>query len=124
MTIGLINNLDTLITQGKTSRQCLSRLKLYKDEVAARGSATHTSIKMNTQPVESYREYRQVLTHELGHIRDLCGLDESDDEKDSNFTEFGEKVFGKKDPSLIFYRMSRESERVRKKLSSSKDFIS
>lgn len=48
---------------------------------------------MNTEPVESYREYREVLTHELGHIIDLCGLDDTSTAKDDLFTEFGEAVF-------------------------------
>jgi hypothetical protein len=115
LTIGLINTLDSLVKKGNTSRSCLTRLKLYKDEVAARGSATHTTIKMNTQPVESYREYWQVLTHEIGHIIDLCGLQDNKSEKHDHFTEFGEKAFGLKDPSLNFYNISRISERVRKK---------
>jgi hypothetical protein len=124
LTIGLINSLDNLIQEGNTSKECLHWLKLYKDDIAARGSATHTTIKMNTHPVESYREYWQVLTHELGHIIDLCGLDDNTSRKHSSFTEFGEKAFGVNDPSLNFYSLSRESERVRKKWSSAQDFIS
>ncbi len=65
ITIGLINSLDQVLTQGNPSKACLSTLKLYQDALASRGAATWTTIRMNTAPLESFREYRQVLTHEL-----------------------------------------------------------
>jgi hypothetical protein len=124
ITIGLINSLDQVLTQGNPSKACLTSLKLYQDTLASRGAATWTTIRMNTAPLESFREYRQVLTHELWHIVDLCGLQATNARKDSNFTEFGREVFGIDDPSFDFYRISRESERVRKPWSRSTDFIS
>lgn len=124
ITIGIINNIDNILQKWNSSQSCLEWIKLYKDDVASRWSATHFSIKMNTAPIESYREYRQVLTHELGHIIDLCWLEDSKSKKDSLFTEFWDKVFGIHDASLEFYKFSWLSERVRKKWSLSKDFIS
>jgi hypothetical protein len=124
LTIWLINTLDTVLSQWNPSRICLQWLKLYEDTLASRGAATHTTIRMNTSPLESFHEYRQVLTHELGHVVDLCGIHDSSNPKDQNFTEFGNEVFGIDDPSIAFYRISRESERVRKPWSRSTDFIS
>jgi hypothetical protein len=47
-----------------------------------------------------------------------------DKNKDQNFTEFGRKVFGRDDISLLFYAVSRESEFIRKAESAKKDFCS
>ena len=65
-----------------------------------------------------------MLTHEIGHITDLAMLQGSSTQKEQNFTEFGKKVFGIDDVSLLFYALSRDSETIRKADSIKKNFCS
>ena len=80
---------------------------------------------MNTWRIDSIREYREVLTHEIGwHILDIWSIHHDEKPLHETFTEFGEKRFGLKDWSLKFYSISRLDENTRKKDSSYRDFAS
>lgn len=89
-----------------------------------RWCATHHYLTLNLWWMESSEEYMQVLTHELCHIIDLWILEWNDLVKDSQFTEFGNRVFSIDDPSLSFYRLSRQDEFTKKKNSNDLDFFS
>lgn len=69
-------------------------------------------------------EYRGVLTHEFGHIVDLGSLQGIQKNKNLDFTEFGKPKFAADDPSLEYYRFSRNSETIRKNIAQKKDFCS
>ncbi len=60
----------------------------------------------------------------MGHITDLGYIQGSAITKDKKYTEFGKKVFATNDPSLNFYKISRESETIRKAEAKKKDFCS
>jgi len=57
--------------------------------------------------ISSNAEYREVLTHEMGHVVDLGVLKGKSKQKNKIFTEFGEIKFASDDPSLKFYQISR-----------------
>jgi hypothetical protein len=67
-------------------------------------------------------EYIQVLTHELWHIIDLWIIEWSTQIKNSIFTEFDKQVFSINDISLLYYALSRESEKTRKEEVKKEDF--
>lgn len=69
-------------------------------------------------------EYWGVLSHEFGHIVDLGLLQGLSKGKDFSFTEFGKVRFSLDDPSLEYYRYTRESESVRKAEAKKSDFCS
>ncbi|MDR0369518.1 MAG: hypothetical protein LBH96_03140 [Candidatus Peribacteria bacterium] len=79
-----------------------------------RGSAGWSKITLNLGGMKYDNEYFQVLTHEMGHIVDLGSLQGKSKTKHSNFTEFGKSVFSIDDPSLEYYKYSRQSENIRK----------
>jgi hypothetical protein len=60
----------------------------------------------------------------MGHILDLGMLNGTQRTKNPDFTEFGNAVFADDDISLKYYAISRQSEIIRKALSSKKDFCS
>jgi len=60
----------------------------------------------------------------MGHIIDLWYIQWTNIKKDNNFTEFGKIVFAINDPSIRFYTVSWESEKIRKAEAKKKDFCS
>ncbi|MDR2190630.1 MAG: hypothetical protein LBP53_05620 [Candidatus Peribacteria bacterium] len=79
---------------------------------------------MNIGGLKYPDEFFQVLTHEAGHIVDLGSLQGKSSSKSNVFTEFGKKVFAIDDPSLEYYRYSRQSETIRKSGVNKSDFCS
>ncbi len=124
LTIYLIKQIDQRLDTESKLRSTLSQLKIYNDDEDRRGSAGHTYVKMNVEKIPSTREYREVLTHELGHIIDLGVLNGNASQKDPTYTEFGNIERSIDDPSLKFYEISRENEDVRKASATYKDFVS
>ncbi len=124
LTVFLIKQIDERLATSRTLRETLSHLKIYRSEEERRGSAGHTHVKMNVQKISTPREYREVLTHEFGHIVDLGIVEGTAKQKDPLFTEFGNIERSIDDPSITFYEISRENENVRKENASYKDFVS
>lgn len=122
--ISLVRYLDTNVNYSPKASSTLDRLTLYKDSSGRRWGATHTVARINTQLIPTNREFREVLTHELGHIIDLWSIGGSMPVLDKTFTEFWQPAFYIDDPSLGFYRISRSNELVRKEESGYKDFVS
>jgi len=60
----------------------------------------------------------------MGHILDLGILQGSQKTIDQTYTEFGKAVFAIDDISLSYYRLSRDSESIRKSTAIKKDFCS
>jgi hypothetical protein len=102
----------------------LSHLSLYKDNSDRRGSAGHTTVKINSKKIPTSREYREVLTHELSHVIDLGVLVGNQTSKNYDFTEFGKVMRSTDDPSISFYQLSRLTETTRRREASFKDFVS
>ena len=89
-----------------------------------RWGATASRITINLDSMGEKSEYRGVLTHEFGHIVDLGSLQGTQKNKNPDFTEFGKPKFATDDPSLEYYRFSRNSETIRKNIAQKKDFCS
>ncbi len=81
------------------------------------------TIIINTKDISNMQEFREILTHELGHIIDLWGIVGVSQQYDQKFTLWGKSIFGIDDSSLDFYRISRDSITTRKSDATYLDFI-
>lgn len=69
--IAKISETDKLLKQENSLRDTLDFVKIFNDAHARRGSAGHTYVKLNTNDLKNRSEFREVMTHEFGHIVDL-----------------------------------------------------
>jgi len=99
-------------------------IKLQKDKSWRRWYAWHHSIVMNIKKNMTYKQFLEVLTHEIGHIIDLWIIEWDSWFKDWTYTEFWKKSFAKNDKSLEFYKLSWNSEKIKNPYSYAKDFVS
>ncbi len=99
-------------------------VKIQENENGRRGYAGHYSVIINLKKNINYKEFFEVLTHELGHIVDLWLINWESKQKNQIFTEFGKPNFDIDDPSIDFYKISWESEKIKKRNQKSKDFVS
>ena len=109
-----------------TLRDTIQWIKMYEDDAARRWSAGASFVKMNTAKIDSYREFWEVFTHEVGwHILDIWAItDDFSSKLHPDYTEFGEPTFGLNDWSLKFYRISWLDEYTRRADATSDDFVS
>jgi hypothetical protein len=103
--------------------QWLDSIVIKNDTSKKRWYANHHAIVINTYQITD-DEYIQVLTHELWHIIDLWILQGDNTTKSKKFTEFWKEVFDSNDISLIYYTLSRDSEKSRNLQSQKVDFCS
>lgn len=120
----IVEFVDTYTTKNKSIKTVIHEIEITKQNGERRWYATRNSILFNMGLVSSHTEFIQLSTHEIAHITDLWYIQGSTKQKDKKFTEFGRIVFAINDPSLAFYRISRESETIRKASGEQKDFCS
>ena len=89
-----------------------------------RWGATAERIRINLASLGAPEEYWGVSSHEFWHVVDLWALRGLSKYKDQNYTEFGKVKFSVDDSSLEYYRLSWDSESIRKETSEEKDFCS
>lgn len=102
----------------------IKKIEIKNDEEEKRWYATRDTIVLNIAPTNDLKEFQNLSTHELSHIFDLGVMQGSTSTKSKIFTEFKKPVFSTNDPSLLFYKLSRDSETIRKKEVIKKDFCS
>ncbi|HKL43685.1 MAG TPA: hypothetical protein VJ892_00205 [Candidatus Absconditabacterales bacterium] len=122
--IYILNNIEKNIQFGKTLKSQLDIITINNDLGSRRGYATWDDVVINLGGVRSYTEFFELLTHELGHIVDLGMVRGFKNQKSSIYTEFGKKVFELDDPSIRYYKISWQSEKVRKSEAIREDFCS
>jgi len=122
--IALIEFIDQNRSKEKEIKNVIEKIEIYQDTGSRRWYATRNNIILNLWSVESKKEFAELLTHEMWHIKDLWYLQWENSKKDKAFTEFGKIVFAIDDPSFDFYRISRNSETIRKAEAKKKDFCS
>lgn len=109
---------------GSSMDSVLKKFILNVNKGKRRGGATASRITINLASIRELSEYRGVLTHEFGHVVDLGALQGKSKHKDPSYTEFGKVKFAIDDPSLEYYRYSRDAEEVRKETAQKQDFCS
>lgn len=120
LTVFLLKYLNSIFYDVK---QKIYYIKIQKSKTWRRGYAWHHTIVINVKDDMTYKEFYEVLTHELWHIVDLWLLEWSSSKKSSIFKEYGIKNFAEDDSSLIFYRLSFTSAKVKKPSIYAKDFV-
>lgn len=123
MSILILARLDRYLTSPHKIVDVLHKLALTTNG-GRRGYAVKDSLTINLGSIKSYREYMEILIHELGHVVDLGVIAGSTSKKHETFTEFGNQVFSVDDPSLNFYRLSWDAESIRKASAGQMDFCS
>jgi predicted SprT family Zn-dependent metalloprotease len=116
-----IKNIDKNLHTTKKLKNTLHSVRLNNPWEWKRWYAWHNTISINIWWIQNYKEFQEVLTHELWHIIDLWIIRWKSKYKDSKFTEFWEDVFGMDDKSINFYKLSWKSENT--KFSGFKDFV-
>lgn len=84
-------------------------IHIKNDPTTSRWYANHNHIVINYANMTLW-EYKEVLTHEIGHIVDLWVIKWSWSLYNRLYTEFNKIRFLENDPSLLFYALSRQSE--------------
>lgn len=100
----------------------LKNVVLDYDPNAHRGLGGKSIIILRAVNMEP-EEFFGVMIHEIGHNVDLGYLSEINKKEQSEFND-GKKPVYESDPSLGFYRISWENDKMRKKTVSNLDFVS
>ncbi|MEI6426278.1 MAG: hypothetical protein WCO66_02885 [Candidatus Absconditabacteria bacterium] len=115
--------IDKNNAQKKDFLSSLTTMQINENE-GKRGYATHDKVVINIGNILSDDEFNQISTHELGHIADLGFLQGDSETKDKTYTEFNKAVFAINDPSVFFYKLSRDNETIRKATAKKQNFCS
>ena len=99
-------------------------IKIQQERVWRRWYAGHHSIVLNIKKNTDYKQFLEVLTHEMWHVIDLWILNWKSYIKSETYTEFGKKSFSIDDPSIKFYALSWNSEKIKNPYTYAKDFVS
>lgn len=119
----ILARLDRYLTSPFKIADVLRKLSLTNN-AGRRGYAVKDSLTINLGSIKNYREYMEILIHELGHVVDLGVVAGNASKKHETFTEFGNQAFSVDDPSLNFYRLSWDAENIRKAGAWQLDFCS
>ena len=120
----VVQFIDDNGNQNNNIKDVINTIEVSKENGDRRGYATRDSIIFNIWSVKSNKEFIELTTHEMGHITDLGYIQWISSQKDKKYTEFGKVVFATDDLSLSFYKLSRDSETIRKAEAKKKDFCS
>ena len=123
-TMYVLNTISDNIQIWKDVYSQLKTITINSSYWSTRWSADRNSVTIRLWAVKSYVEFLWLISHELWHVVDLWVVQWYSSEKDSNYTEFWQKVFSVDDPSLWYYSLSWESETVRKQDATKEDFCS
>lgn len=99
-------------------------MNIQEEDSGKRAWTRWNKVFINTNSISYDGEFSQLLWHEFGHIIDLYSIRWFGSKKDKNFTEFDKSVFTIDDPSIEFYKISWNGEKVRKSKSKPEDFCS
>lgn len=81
------------------------------------------TITLYTKDLTSQQEFRELLTHELGHIVDLGVIVWSQNTANTSFLLWEQAQFSIDDPSLDFYTISWDNHTTRRASASYMDFV-
>jgi hypothetical protein len=106
-----------------TVSSMIGSISLYDGKSDRRGRGGSRTIIINTHDIVSLQEFREILTHEVAHIIDLGVLVWNSPVLDNTFAIGWKYIFTTDDPSLSFYRISRDTHTTRKANASFVDFV-
>lgn len=122
--IQIYDFIETNILGADSLENQLKYINIDPDKNGKRGWANAYSIKINNKTIQSYEEFFDLFSHEIGHVVDLGLIVWKNNTKNTLFTEFGNIVFSLDDLSLLYYWISWKSETIRKDSTTRLDFCS
>lgn len=122
--IYVLRHIDSNIQFGKPVKTQLKKITINNDIWTRRWFANWDTVTINLWSVAGYTEFLELLAHEMGHIVDLGMIIGHSRYKSSVYTEFGMSVFEIDDPSIDYYKLSWQSEKIRDSNSKKEDFCS
>jgi hypothetical protein len=122
--IYVLRHIERNIKFGRDITKQLNRIVINDDVWSRRWFANWDSVTINLGSVSSYVEFLELLVHELWHVVDLWIVRWYSSQKSDIYTEFGRSVLEIDDPSIEFYKLSFQSEKVRDSQSVKEDFCS
>jgi hypothetical protein len=121
--IYMMHYADLYMDQPTTLQNHLYKLSVV-DSPGRRGYANSDTILINLHDINHYREYLEIVVHELAHVIDLGVVDGEMRRVDTTYTHGGQAKFALDDPSIDFYQLSWDDERTRSAGQSQQDFCS
>lgn len=117
--------IDNNGNQDKDIKEVIGEITINKEIGDTRGKVKgRDTIIFNIGGVRTRNEFMELSTHEIWHITDLWYIQWISSKKDKNYTEFDRAVFKIDDLSLLFYKLSRDAENIKKAIAKAKDFCS
>jgi len=120
----VLKHLETNMQFGRPVKTQLKKITINNDAGTRRWFANWDTITINLWTVSSYVEFFELVVHEMWHVLDLGMIRWFSDQKSSIYTEFGRSVLEIDDPSLEFYKLSWQSEKIRNSGAKKEDFCS
>lgn len=122
--IYLFQKIDANIRRGKKPSEALNWMLINESQWNRRWTANWNTVTINVWWMKYEKEFFQVISHEMWHIVDLWSLQWVSSKKSQIYTEFNKNVFAIDDPSIEYYKYSRDSESIRKSWLTREDFCS
>lgn len=122
--IYVLKHLETNLQLGKPVKTQLKKITINTDSSTRRWFANWDTVTINLWMITSYVEFFELVVHEIWHVTDLGIVRWLSDQKSSTYTEFGRSVLEIDDPSIEFYKLSWQSEKVRNSSAKKEDFCS
>ncbi|MFZ2150840.1 MAG: hypothetical protein WAZ12_04045 [Candidatus Absconditicoccaceae bacterium] len=120
----IIGGLYKYMILGRDILKSFDIIGVQKEKSTKRAWTKGDDVFVNTNTITYNGEFVQLLGHEFGHIIDLYSINGLSKKKNKNFTEFDKSIFSIDDPSIEFYKISWNAEKIRKSKSKPEDFCS
>lgn len=121
--ISQIRSIDTILTTSNTIASALYSITIHSNTGTRRWRAGNSTISLYVKNIADNEEFKEILTHELGHIVDLALLKGNGWALEQNFYNIDKSLFYKNDPSISFYQISRSNNITRKASARAVSFV-
>ena len=118
-----INAIDKILLHNRKIRDSLYSVTIHGDKWTRRWWAGKATINIYLRNIRSTEEFRELLTHELGHIVDLGSLTWSSVITQHAFFNLDKTYFSIDDPSIAYYSLSRINNTTKKPNTSALWFV-
>lgn len=119
----VLETLNNALPAGTNLPDALFSISLSSTVGERRGRWWSKTIAIYTKDIWSLQEFREILTHELGHIIDLWVVKWTSSDLDQSFLLGNIASFSANDASLSFYRLSWDNTTTRKASALYTDFV-
>lgn len=121
----LVYTIKKIESFGIDLHHVIESIVIKSSSSTSRWYSSRNTLTLDIKAMRTYKEFMNVLIHELGHFVDLSILVWTPTMPKSDvFTEFNRRMFSLDDPSLSFYQLSRSDESTRLVWATYKDFVS